>query len=55
MADRNALGMIGLLLCAATLAVMTIGGVVIGSHLSGGLELDDGLRVAASLPIVAAR
>lgn len=55
MADRTALGMIGLMLCAATLAVMTIGGVVISGHLSGGIQLDDGLRVTVTLPGIAAR
>lgn len=53
MADRNALGMIGLMLCAATLAVMTIGGVVVGGHLSGHAQIDDGARVTVSLPGVA--
>lgn len=50
MADRNALGLIGLMLCAATLAVMTIGGLVVGDHLSGRVQLDDALRVTASFP-----
>lgn len=51
MADRTALGAIGLMLAAATLAVMTIGGVVITDHLNGRLHLDDSVRVVA-LPTV---
>ena len=50
MADKNALGMIGRMRCAATLMVMTIGGVVIGDHLSGRVHFDEGMRVTASLP-----
>lgn len=47
MADRTALGMIGLMLGAATIFVMMVGGVVIGDHLTGRLHMDEvGLRVA---------
>lgn len=47
MADRNALGMIGLLFGAATIFVMTVGAVVVGDHLTGRLHLEDGLAVVA--------
>ncbi len=43
MADRNALGMIGLLFGAATLFVMMAGAVVVGDHLTGKLHIDEGL------------
>ena len=47
MADRNALGMIGLMLGAATIFVMMVGGVVVGDHLTGRLHIDEGgLRIA---------
>ena len=46
MADRNALGMIGLLFGATTLFVMMMGAVVVADHLSGKLHLEDGLAVA---------
>ena len=49
MADRNALGMIGLLFGATTLFVMMMGAVVVADHLSGKLHLDDGLAVAQPL------
>ena len=52
MADRSALGMIGLLLGAATIFVMMIGTVVVSDHLSGRLHIDDGLG-AAVLPVAA--
>jgi hypothetical protein len=51
MADRTALGAIGLMLGAATLAVLMIGGVVVTDHLNGRLQLDDSVRVVA-LPTV---
>lgn len=41
MADRNALGMIGLLFGATTLFVMMMGAVVVADHLSGKLNLED--------------
>lgn len=47
MADRSALGMIGLLLGAATLFVMMMGAVVVADHLSGKLHLEDGLAELA--------
>ena len=48
MADRNALGAIGLMLGAATLMVMMVGALVVGDHLTGRLHIDDGsLRVVA--------
>lgn len=51
MADRSALGMIGLLLVAATVFVMAMGGVVVSEHLNGRLHVDDGF--AAVLPAAA--
>ena len=42
MADRNALGMIGLLFGATTLFVMMMGAVVVADHLSGKLQIEDG-------------
>jgi len=50
MADRISLGTIGLLFGAATFAVMVIGAVVVTDHLSGKMQLDDGIRVM-SLPM----
>lgn len=47
MADRNALGMIGLLFGAATLFVMMAGGIVVADHLSGKLHIEDGLTAIA--------
>ena len=47
MADRNALGMIGLLFGAATLFVMLAGGIVVADHLSGKWQIDDGLAANA--------
>ncbi len=47
MADKTALGMIGLMLCGATLLVMTVGGIVVGDHLTGRLQLDSGIQVSA--------
>jgi hypothetical protein len=51
-ADKNALGIIGLMLCTATVFVMTIGAVVVNDHLSGRLHIDGNLPVAA-LPLAA--
>ncbi len=45
MADRNALGRIGLLLGAATFMVMTIGAVVVTDHLNGRLHLEDTVQI----------
>jgi len=52
MADRTALGTIGLMLGAATMMVMMIGALVVTDHLTGRLQLDDGLQ-AVSLPLAA--
>jgi len=52
MADRHALGAIGLMLGAATLAVMMVATLVVGDHLTGRLELDDAARVV-TLPAAA--
>jgi len=46
MADRTALGMIGLMLGAATIMVATVGGLVISDHLSGRLQIEDRLSVS---------
>lgn len=48
MADRTALGRIGLMLGVATALVLTIGGIVVSDHLMGHARLDDGLRAVAS-------
>ena len=50
MADRGALGRIGLMLGAATMMVMMIGTFVVTDHLTGRLQIEDGLSVAA-LPL----
>jgi hypothetical protein len=46
MADKRALGMIGLMLCTVTLLVMTVGAVVVGDHLTGRLQIDDVSAIA---------
>lgn len=49
MADKNALGLIGLMLGAATMFVVSVGAVVISDHTSGQLQLADSApKVAAS-------
>lgn len=45
MADRTALGRIGLILGAATIMVAMVGGLVVSDHLSGRLQLEDKLNV----------
>jgi translation initiation factor IF-1 len=45
MADTKSLNTIGLMLGAATMMVMMIGGVVISDHLSGRMQLDDNVHV----------
>ncbi|HEY0224553.1 MAG TPA: hypothetical protein VGC38_08575 [Pseudolabrys sp.] len=40
MADRNALGRIGMMLGAATMAVMMVGAVVVTDHLTGRLQIE---------------
>ena len=52
MADRNALGKIGLLFGAATLIVMMAGAIVVGDHLTGRLHIEAG-PMAAELPLSA--
>jgi hypothetical protein len=47
MADKNALGLIGLMLCTTTALVMMIGAVVVSDHLSARLHLDDNLPAIA--------
>jgi hypothetical protein len=49
MADRTALGRIGLMLGAATMMVMMIGTVVVTDHLTGRLQIEDNVQVV-SLP-----
>ncbi len=44
MADRSALGRIGLLLGAATMMVMMIGAFVVGDHLTGRMQIEDGVQ-----------
>lgn len=46
MADRSALSRIGLMLGAATMMVMMIGAFVVGDHLTGRMQLDDGVQIA---------
>jgi len=45
MADKSALGAIGLMLSTATVLVMMMGTLVVTNHLTGRLQIDDGLRV----------
>jgi hypothetical protein len=52
MADQIALGKIGLMLGAAAMVVMLIGALVVTDHLTGRLQIDDGLPVL-SLPAAA--
>ena len=40
MADKSALGIIGLMLCTTTALVMMIGAVVVNDHLTGRLQID---------------
>jgi hypothetical protein len=49
MADRSALGKIGLMLGAATMMVMMVGAFVVTDHLTGRLHIDDGMS-EVSLP-----
>jgi hypothetical protein len=46
MADKRALGMIGLMMSIVTLLVMTVGAVVVGDQLTGRLQIDDGTSIA---------
>ncbi len=48
MADKNALGMIGLMLGAATMFVVSVGAVVVSDHISGRVQFAD------SAPLVTA-
>ncbi len=53
-ADKNALGMIGLMLCTAAVLVTLVGAVVVNDHLSGRLHIDDALPAAdVALPSAA--
>ena len=49
MADKNALGMIGLMLGAATMFVTMVGAVVVGNY-GGPLDAQNAAAVAATLP-----
>lgn len=46
MADRAALGMIGLMLGIATIMVVTVGAWVVSDHLSGRLQIEDNMRLS---------
>jgi hypothetical protein len=52
MADKSALGAIGLMLSTATVLVMMVGAMVVGDHLTGRLQIDDTMRVV-TLPLSA--
>lgn len=52
MADRTALGKIGLMLATATMMVMMVGAMVVTDHVTGRLHFDDGLG-AVALPATA--
>jgi hypothetical protein len=53
-ADKNALGVIGLMLCAATVLVTMVGAIVVNDHLSGRLHIEDNWPIAAvALPTAA--
>ncbi len=49
MADKNVLGMIGLMLCAATVLVTMVGVIVVNSQLTGQLQTDDNSPAAVVL------
>lgn len=53
MADRSALGMIGIMFGAATAIVMMIGGVVVRDHLTGRLHIEDSapMQLVSTLPV----
>jgi hypothetical protein len=48
MADRNALRLIGLLLGAATMFVVSVGAMVVTKHLGGPLQLADNAHTVAA-------
>ena len=52
MADTKSLSYIGMLLGAAAMMVMLIGTVVVYDHVTGRLNIDDGLS-AIALPVAA--
>ena len=47
MTDRNALGLIGLMLGAATMFVVSVGAVVVSDQASGQLQLADTMQAMA--------
>lgn len=53
MADKHALGIIGLMLCTATMLVTMAGAVVVGDHLTGRLHIDEMPATLAALPSTA--
>lgn len=55
MADRTALGMIGLMLGAATMMVVTIGGFVVNDTLNGRVALEDSVVRVGELPTTTLR
>lgn len=50
MADRSALGRIGLMLGAATMMVMMIGTVVVTDHLTGRMQMEENAQVVSLSP-----
>jgi hypothetical protein len=46
MADKNALGAIGLMLATATMFVMMVGAVVVTDHLTGRMQIDESVQSA---------
>jgi len=52
MADRNGLGMIGVMLGAATLLVLLVGSLVVGETMTGRVQIDDSVG-AVTLPAAA--
>lgn len=47
MADKSALGAIGMMLGAATLAVTLVAAVVVSRHVTGQLVIDETLRTSS--------
>lgn len=48
MTDKNGLGLIGLMLGAATMFVISVGAVVVTDHISGRLQLADNAQAVVS-------
>jgi len=47
MADKNALGVIGLMLGTVTALVMTVAAIVVNDHVSGRIQMDSGVSAVA--------